>query len=658
MSFSISVNDEFLNLEKKEFIGISFEEFDLGALETRTNSSSNDFKIPNTAYNRRVLGYAPVDNIASSTYTPWNVIPARIFQNNIQIDAGVIQVNKTDKDSIDITFYGSGIDLFNLLKGRKLRDIDLSDYRHIYNATNVINSFSNTSGYIYLPIDYGLFTDRSSLSISSGEIYPAVYISTLMERMLRDIGWKVDGSLLNRALYKKSVIPFINETFGFSEGFVQEKSYYVYNPSFTIAPSTTIKFNFTNTLSEFSGVTYGNELFNLTTDRYTADENYEITLFFGFNYQKFFTDNPGVGATPRLSIKKNGAIVAGPVTAAGIQHTLTLSTSDYIELEITNQDPSNSIRVYGSSHGEVSGEFQAGSQIFFETVLPDIEQIDFLKWVLVRFLGVLKVDNYSKTVYLNHFDDIRNNDVDDWSNKVDISRGIETDYTKVVSSYARNNYLKYTIDENDYYQTVYNSNNAVPFGSGLFALDNDFLENEKTLFETKFSGTFLIDSFDTHNVKLPYIPRHINPDDATEINIAEPRVLTVYGTIPLIQFSATTTMTILGTSVSSVPFAYFYKPTLGFSVDDFKESLAFGAQNIFAPNDLGALETDYASLLGILQTPNSKTAYMKLNQIDIANLDFSKRKYIERFGGYFYLNRIEDYDGSGDSAKCELVKLT
>ncbi|HET6224655.1 MAG TPA: hypothetical protein VFF27_00155 [Bacteroidia bacterium] len=647
-------NGQYLDLQK-EFVGLNYQIADIGAIDTRTGTFTNDFNLPNTAHNRSALGFASVDNVIGD-YNPQHKIPAKCFQNNIMIANGFLQVNGGDSKEIDITFYGDNVDVFELIRGKKLRECNLSHLRHAYNATNVINSFNNTSGYIYPVIDYGLFTDSVSMSIASGEIYTAVFVPDVLTAIFKDIGFKIDGTMLNRALYKKSVVPFVNNFFGYSKDFVQEKMFYVDNGAgtFTIAAGLTVTHNFTRELDFFQGVTFGTDLFNLGADKYVADDDYQIRIWYQFD-RRLFTNLNGSATIPTLYIKKNGVVIAtSTLGVSSVQVTTTVTNLDYIEFAVKNNH-SGTITFGATGRGDVSQQFVAGSVIYPETVLPDMDQVDFVKWVLFRFLGVISVDQFSKTVYFNQFNDIKNNPVDDWSSNVDVSKKVDTNYSKILSKYAKRNIASYTEDENDNYQTIYNADNDLQFGAGVFTLDNDFLEDEKTIFETPFSGTFLIESFNTDRLLIPYIPRHLPGSD--EVNVAEPRVLTVYGRLDISQFSNNTSISIMGTPCTSIPFSYFYKGTYGFEVDDFKESLAFGVQNVFAPNDLGAFESDYLSLIDILQNPNIKTAYLRLNQIDLSNLDFLKKKYIERFGGYFYLNIIEDYDGSGDSVKCVLVKV-
>ena len=50
-----------------------------------------------------------------------------------------------------------------------------------------MDSFSNTEGYIYPLIDYNNVTERESLSFNANDFYPAVYLKTIVEKILNSI---------------------------------------------------------------------------------------------------------------------------------------------------------------------------------------------------------------------------------------------------------------------------------------------------------------------------------------------------------------------------------------------------------------------------------------------------------------------------------------
>jgi hypothetical protein len=739
MGLAIKVRGQYyLDLFNVEYIGVDNSIFDLKNLKTRQGSSTNDFNIPDTSNNRIALGYSTVENVDISDYRPSERIPAELVQNNICISNGFIQVVGKDKD-ISITFFGENIDVFEQIKGRLVSDIDLSEYDHIYNSSNIIASFNNTyvDAYKYLPIDYGTLTERTELFIDSGEIFPSVYVYPIVKTIFSEIGYKLDGSLLDRAKYKKAILPFSNPTyaFGVTENYADDKKFYV--KSFTdyvdnvFNPSDNRIYEWNEAANIPTG--FVNRLFDFNLNKYVADDNYTLDLVVRFDLTRF-RELSGFVNPPQLIIKINGVQVAttGVNKSTSLPYRATLVPGDYIEVFVNN-DTIDPIEIELEFTGSIAREVLLDSTFHVSSVLPAIQQTDFIKWVLYEFCGVLSVDNISKTVYLNQFNDIKNNSVDDWSGKLDISRTPKVSYTSLVNSYAVSNIMAYELDESDIYNVEYNSLNGVPFGSAKMIVNNDFLEGENELFKTVFAGTFIVDSFGTYNIKLPFIPRYVFEEGSIKfissdvsshtdgnlklsidtapnlvvggfVQITDsipayngvwkittlidnntfvlntpytsavtgsvkffssevnsdliPRCLIDYGVVDIFQLGEVAEeITIIDTVVTQIPFSFFYKPQMGFVIDGYRETLAFGYQNIFSANDYGPLEYDYDLINSALNTPVTIEAYLLLNQIDMVNLDFLKKKYIERLGGSFYLNKIDEYDGSGNSVKCELIKL-
>lgn len=719
---AIRIDNEYLDLQE-EYIAVDFLINDIGEIQSKQGEFSNDFDVPKTAHNIRVLGYSTETNVIG-TYSPSRAISADLIQNNTVISSGFVQVNSKEGDKINITFYGSNIDVFELLKDKSLQEIGLSDYSHNYTGANVVSSFNNTEGYIYSVIDYGHFQDRRSNKIVSGEIFPCIYLHTLIKEMFKNIGYKVSGSILSRALYYKIVLPFVNETFGYSKDYVNSKSVYADNllsELFAVSAGATAICRFARTIDNFNGVTYGgSSLMDLPNERYTADGDYGVTI----EYRTLVSTVPA----KTLILRINGVDVAES-NSNYLTYTTNLSSGDYIEMYFKN-DSAGVLNVRNIIKIRALQTFVETSEVNPSVCLPNITQADLLKWLLFRFAGVFSVDKFSKTVYLNQFSDLKKNltNSDNWSDKIDLSNDIETNYIDLVSNYGQKNYANYAIDENDKLFFSYNAENDLSYGSGMFDLDNDFLEGEKIIYEAPFSPTEQCLFFNGFNFRLNYIPRNIgssffgeftnsqsqnyggllsisvqlspNPTVGQIIEIYEgsyigvwtivevispsrfvlnaswsgastgsfiafdntynaaiPRVLINYGNVDVATLSEITELEIMGQTVTEIPFMYFYKSKEGTELDNYGESLAFGVPSVFAPYDKAAFDSDYLDVIKMLKESQVVKAYMKLNQVDLANLDFLKPKYIESLGGYFYLNKIEGYDASGDSVLCELVKL-
>ena len=91
------------------------------------------------------------------------------------------------------------------------------------------------------------------------------------------------------------------------------------------------------------------------------------------------------------------------------------------------------------------------NKIQAKNLLPTIKQSDYIKDVLVRHGVVSQYDIKTKTLTLDKFEDIENNipNAPDWTSKIDLSKDITVDYTKILSNYGQKSLFAYIDDSKD-----------------------------------------------------------------------------------------------------------------------------------------------------------------------------------------------------------------
>ena len=279
---------------------------------------------------------------------------------------------------------------------------------------------------------------------------------------------------------------------------------------------------------------------------------------------------------------------------------------------------------------------------------------------------MFSVDSISKTVYIDKFEIVKDNIVNaiDWTDKIDLSREIEVDYTELVSDYGRRNLYKYT-PNNDAENSLGNLDNLnTDIGDGQFNIDNDFISKEEEIFQSSFSSSLLLPCYDGNAVAL-YIPIYDTTSDFKEKREVTPRISIVSGLVDVsdIFTNGVTDLDInsdfVSGNVTEVPFCYFHILDIGIdSVDSIGQGLSFG--DPFFPKDQdNLLDRYYEDYINILNNPRRVTAYFLLNERDINNLDFLTPIYLGgELNSYFYINQIEDYrPNEGGVAKVELVLI-
>lgn len=63
----------------------------------------------------------------------------------------------------------------------------------------------------------------------------------------------------------------------------------------------------------------------------------------------------------------------------------------------------------------------------------------------------------------------------------------------------------------------------------------------------------------------------------------------------------------------------------------------------------------YLELIQMLQKLKYVNCYLRLTEIQVQNLDFTRAKYIEYFGEHFYLNKVDEFNEG--STNCELIRI-
>ena len=111
-----------------------------------------------------------------------------------------------------LTLYGENRDLFAVLTDRKMNELDLSEFNHTYNETNIEASWSNTSGYVYPMVDYGdnhIHWVNNKINATdwwvTEHFKPWLFVKTLVDKIFQDAGFSYYSSFFNTDNFKKLI---------------------------------------------------------------------------------------------------------------------------------------------------------------------------------------------------------------------------------------------------------------------------------------------------------------------------------------------------------------------------------------------------------------------------------------------------------------------
>jgi len=644
VSIRITDSGEFLDTEGAR-LSYSVQSFDLRDMAVRTGEFSIDFMLPDIPSNREKLNFAPEDFLSGNT--TFKRIDVEILQNGELIKAGFLQVTSREQN-IMVTFFTGASDWISLLEG-SLRDVDLSDFDHTYNLTDIEAALLNTSGFVYPLIDYGTWSGKTGLTddrVSLFDLFPAVYVNDLVKIMFREIGWKLDGEVLDDIWFQRLIIPFSNSEFSHKAPWASDRRL------------VTSKSASQSRVGAADTISFPNEIVDSIlwdgTDTFTADTSMRVDI----NVSCTFS---GATTSPELEIFA-GVIIEGTTTITGAgdfevsaSFDFDISSGSDIIIRVTSVGGTWTI-TSGSLKIDVSSAIIGPGAIDFEfsSMLPEITKVDFMKYIFIHRGILATTDNFSRTVTLSYFRSIPQNGQDDWTSKVDGIKKVE--YEELLQNYGKNTRFRYRGSEDEKLKE-YEVANGKNYGDGIIEIGNDFLENDVEFYEAPFAGTINFQSL-KGNGNLSFIQFSANGTDFTELQDPTFRILYVMPNWNLVNFISRGNIFFDGGIGEKTvgTFSWFAKIRLQAN-DDMDEGLAFDPPDDSAIYSVGTIERYMKEFDRIFQNPKIETFRLRLTEVDVREFDITKPVFISQVGGgkLYYKNKLLNFEDGKISQDVELI---
>jgi len=658
---------------------LTFAIDDIKDIGSRNTSFSKTIILPGTARNNMLFGHI-FDVTVMNTYNPalpntgYNFNASKqaaaiIFQNHIQVFKGILRLLKIVINSgvpeYEVAVFGELGGLVNAMGNGKLQDLDFSIYDHILNVPNVSGSWNNVTGggYYYPLADYGqVSNNKRDYDITT--FRPALFVKEYIEKIFTAAGYTFDSAIMETARFKSLIVPH------------NQKQLTKNNVKWIDAEKIDIGDYDILAGSGNSQATYeftGWDVVNFTvagpgqTFTYTGPNNMPGRLVLNLH-----GDITNDGSAITYAIRINGtAIVTGTLDDTGgateewqaIEDVpYVLATGDVVDVrfEAVGGGPYN----VGSDIGTLKfiTEIPAitpignGDTVQMNDTIPrNVLQRDFLSSVLKLF-NLYAYEDKLKDKFLNitpYVDFYNASGVVDWTYKMDRSRQVEL--VPMSELNARYYNFKFKPDT-DYYNELYSKRYGEGYGDYLF--DSEFaFSGDVSDVPLIFSATPLVGYSGADKIVSTYYkqdsPGIENPVD-TNIRILQAKLITGVGAWSILDVA-----TVLQPGITSYGYAGHYNDP-----DAPSNDIHFGVpRELFFTLLSGGINVTqfnvyWSPYMAEITDKDSKllTAWFKLTNSDIYNLDFSKFIYID--GSYFRLNKIIDWNSTEpDLCKCELLKV-
>ena len=533
-----------------------------------------------------------------------------------------------------------------------MTDLDLSRYDHPYlkavqknswatsiYVDSVPTAFSAGSGYVYAMVDLG-YTDGETYN--TNQWFPSIYVKTYIDKIFEDAGFTYDSAFFNSAFFKQLIVPFNGTTVKQPITTTDDMKFKVQDGSYQLLVGAgTSEPTWDTEIYDVGGH------FNLSNGRYTSlhpaslqkwngvyyDERSMTDVFDGY-FEFVWDANIATVSTDYFEFYMGVRLSGGIVGYVGA----TLYT-------ITNFTWENIIT--STSIGE-------GDSMSLNYCIPkDVLQKDFFNSIVKAFNLYVEPDKDIPTKFLieTRNDYYTNNEIIDWTDKIDYSNPVEV---RLLSEVNSREYVYTYKEDKDYYNDLYTKETNQRYGEYSEIIINDFQKGTNTL-ELIFAPTPMVGSSTSSRV----VANFTSVDSS---GVATPREsvirLLYYGGVKSCDDWAYNSL-LSGNSIETTyPYAGHlddpYAPTLDLNFGIVAQT--FFIANYFTTNNL--FNQYYSKFFEEVTDKDSKliTALFRLTPKDIFILSF--RNFIYLDGTYYILNKVIDYDYlQNDLTKVELLKV-
>ena len=318
-----------VDIDQKISVQLSFAIDDVANFSSRETGFSKTIVLPGTGRNNQIFGY--IYDLGSFNYEQpgsanigafFNVAQtsrAELRLNGLLVLRGVFRITNIIKDKDIIEYEGA---IFGELAGfvaeignRKLDELDFSEYDHVYNRTNIVNSWDsiNGEGYYYPLIDYGTYSSNK-VDYDYRTLRPALFIKEYIDKIFSspNSNYTYESQFFDSAFFKRLIIPnnakelrtlnnrLLKISTSSSAGITDQLLYFDVNEYlgdfttsdgkvFTYNGASTFKPTLNLTIQDFELQTFENIEFQLkiilrvtagpTTTRYGVNGNNSLTSF-------------------------------------------------------------------------------------------------------------------------------------------------------------------------------------------------------------------------------------------------------------------------------------------------------------------------------------------------------------------------------------------
>jgi hypothetical protein len=669
MRTEIYIDNYRLDLTKEISAEFTYAIDEIQDFATRNTSFSKTIVLPGNDTNNKLFGnifefgnsniYNSAEPNVGYNFNATKSVPCIILVDKIQIFKGVLRMLEIIIDDRSIEYevcvFGELGGFINALGNSKLEDIDFGIADQTWNATTIANSWDNISGTgVYYPLIDNGNVSTNKVDFSFDAFRPALYVKQYLTKILDGSGYTYDFPLLSTALMNRLVIPNNQKTLtkNATTQFIATPNNANYpiasKVAFTATQLGPFIVNFANNTFTYNSATTTTINFQVVVSGAIIDPN---TTFFD------------------IALRKNGVNIASQGYVPNTFDYIFTADLSVNNISVTNTDVFDIFVISDAGSGfgyDITGDtilvgtdvisqvdISYGDTIVINDTIPKgIFQKDFFASIVKMFnLYVYEDKLVEKKLIIKPFIDFYDGSQIDWTGKVDRGSVIRL---KPMSEFTARYYdYKYKQD-NDFFAENYRKKYNEGYGDFIYDSENDFVKEVDST-ELIFAGTVLTQFTGTDKIYSTIYKK-------SNANAVEDKMDSVIRILQAKKITGRASWKLNHTSGHDTYTAYGYAGHVNDPLnptDDINwgapKQLFFTTSSYTAANLFNGYWSEY---IAEITDKDSKllTCSLKLNEVDIYNLDFSKLIYID--GSLWRLNKVLDYNPMDfNLTKVELLKV-
>lgn len=667
---------------------ITYAVDDLQNLDSKATSFSKTIVIPGTARNNALLGNIfEFNNSNFTSDTAPNIAynfnasksaACRIEVNGLQIVKGIFRLTEILYDGDNVEYetavFGELGGFIAKLGNSRLEDLNFSAYNHDYTITNIVNSWDNAqagSGYVYPHIDYGTYSTNKK-NWKYGTFRPALFVKEYLEKIVTNSGYTLEFPLKETTRFKSLIIPhnqkqllrsttnFVNATGGPTTVLLGDGIDPPGDKS-TIPVTGTSTANFTGSFQYIGATSISVRIRMIISGTTTSDT--AQTFFVGIK-----DGSPDTyGSAQFLSFQTiiNTGSASPEAFSFEFDFIRTLNTNDIIQLYACTDAPAGSSQLFNlistvslfniSATAATLVPAVLGDSLTINDIIPkNIFQRDFFTSILKLFNLYVTEDKFiEKKLIVKPYTDFYTGGVEDWSAKMDRAKQITIKPMSEINARYYNFKFK---DDSDFYNEQYRKRYNEGYGDRIFDNGLEFAKDTEAV-DVIFSSTVLV-GYGGEDKVYSTIFKQSNGNEENIDSVIRILQCKKINSVASWDILATNGSTVLDSETNYCYAGHFDDPDVPTNDINFGAPLELFFVLVSGGINLNQFNLYYSSYMAEITDKDSRllTAFFKLNEQDIFNLDFATFKYID--GGLYRLSKVMDYDaGANDLTKCELLRV-